>query len=465
MDSTLPPPSSRRFIAVTMCLTAAAGTALVWTNLRPAVAPVAPPAVFVDGTVPDTLSILAALPRAAATDAGKARAAAVARVQAAPQQAAAWVTLGDALAQEQRDTGSQDFYNHAEAAYLQALRLDAKDTNAMTGLAWVLGGRHLFDHSMEWANKALAIRPELPAPYGILGDAALELGQYDDAFEHYQKMMDLRPDLSSWSRGAHLLWITGDKSKAMWLMERALKAGAPYAENTAWCRARLAMMLYHDGALLPASQIIEPALAAGSRNTPILVAASRIAAARGDLSAAKKHSITILESGPQHDALVMLGDLCAAEGDKEAAEKYYQRVEALHASLKAAGTDDPLAMARFLADHDRNLTEALRLADPAKFTKNVLHADTVAWVYFKNGDNEKAVAAMKRALSRNTPDAELRYHAGMIAAAAGDKTSARKHLQAALSFNSQFSLLQAPIAVKTLDSLASVATASVEPSP
>ena len=76
-----------------------------------------------------------------------------------------------------------------------------------------------------------------PAALGILGDGAVELGDYEKAFDQYQKMMDARPHLSSWSRGAHLLWLTGNRSKAMWLMERAIKAGAPFAENTAWCCA------------------------------------------------------------------------------------------------------------------------------------------------------------------------------------------------------------------------------------
>ena len=84
----------------------------------------------------------------------------------------------------------------------------------MNGMAWVAGGRHVFDQSIEWANRALKIDPGNAPARGIIGDAALELGDYDRAFDEYQKMMDLRPDLSSWSRGAWLLWLTGNPSKA-----------------------------------------------------------------------------------------------------------------------------------------------------------------------------------------------------------------------------------------------------------
>ena len=171
----------------------------------------------------------------------------------------------------------------------------------------------------------------------------------------------------------------------------------------------------------------------------------------------------ILESGPHHDALAGLGDLAAAAGQAEEAEKFYVQVESLHASHVATGVHDHMTMAKFYADHDRNLPAAIRLAEQAGETKNVQEADILAWVYLKHGDTAKAVAAMKRALRQNTPDAELRYHAGMIAAAAGDQTSAQKHLQAALSFNPRFHVLQAPIAVKTLETFGhAVAAAASE---
>lgn len=461
MNADTPSSPGRARIVLIVCSIAAAAAAALVMKFRGGETDAAPPVTAGATHTPE--QVLAALPPVSETAAGKLRAAAMARIRSAPGNAALWNALGDALAQESRDTAIPVFCNHAEAVYREALRMAPASPEPMIGLSWAFGQRHQFDESIAWAQKALTARPDQPDAYGMLGDAELELGRYDEAIDHYQKMMDLRPDLSSWSRGAHLLWITGNKSKAIWLMERAIRAGAPYAENTAWCRARLAMMLFHDGALLPAAQVLEPALAAGTRNTHLLTAAARIAAAKGDNEAARKHCEAILAGGPNHDALVMLGDLCAAAGDKNGAEKYYLQVEALHTSHTASGVHDHMAMAKFLADHDRNLVQALRLAGPAKLTKNVVEADILAWVYLKNGDIPAAVAAMKLALSRNTPDAELRYHAGMIAAAAGDKTSAQKHLQAALSFNPQFSILQAPVAVQKLESLAAEVAANSAP--
>ncbi len=400
--------------------------------------------------------ILALLPTADAAR-GKTVGAAIAHVRKSPGDAVRWVTLGDVLAQAQRDSADPRYYDLAEMTYLHALEIDPKSAAAMAGMAWVTGGRHTFDQSIQWAEKALALDAGNAAAVGIVGDAEVELGDYDQAFEHYQKMMDLRPDLSSWSRGAHLLWLTGEKENAMQLMARAIQAGAPFAENTAWCRAQLAMMLFQTSGTDAAAEILEPALAASSRNIHVLLAAGRIAAAREDFAAARKHYETVLEAGPNHEALAALGDLSARDGDSDTAEKYYAQVEALHAAHVAGAVHDHMQMAKFYADHDRKLVEALRMAEQHKLTRNVMEADTLAWVYFKNGDLSRASEAMQRALSRKTPDAEMQFHAGMIASALGDRAAAQQHLQQALDGNSRFHVLLAPIAAKALTQLASAA--------
>ena len=449
-------PIQPRFAVLTLC---AAGAFLCAWNQRerPEVKGEAQPAAH---TISEMMKALPpALPGSAAA---ALRTKALSRAEAFPADAQSWILTGDALAQEFRDTADQQLADHAKSAYQHALSLKPEAVAALTGMAWATGSSHEFSDSLEWAHKALKIDAACPDAWGIAGDAYLELGQYDSALESYQKMMDARPDLSSWSRGAYLLWITGDKSKAMWLMERAIRAGAPFAENTAWCRARLAMMLFHDGALQPANQVLVPALSNGSSNTAVLLAAGAIAAGQGNPDAAIEYYQRILTLRPNQDALAAIGDLHAAKGDLNKAEEYYRQVEELHAKHKEDGTHSHMAMARFFADHDRNTVEAVRLAEQAKLTENVLELDVLAWAYFKSGDLAKAVPAMKRALRMNTPDASMRYHAGMIAAAAGDKVSARRHLQAALSFNPVFCPLQAPRARARLASLDQPENASLK---
>ncbi len=456
-DSPATPAWRRGLNAVLMI--AGLSLSLVFLGNRPAGAlppsVAAPPAGGIELQVSSMLEALST--PASKSLYGKSMVAAVEQVRSLPDSAQAWVSLGDAIAQGQRDTSDPACFGHAGIAYQRALQLQASHTGAMAGMAWVHGGRHEFDLSKLWAGKALALDPGNATSHGIIGDAAVELGDYDGAFVHYQKMMDLRPDLSSWSRGAHLLWLTGKQSRAVLLMEQAIQSGGPYAENTAWCRARLAMMLFHDGALLPAAQALAPAIDAGSANLHLRLAAGRIAAAGGDFETAVMHYQKVLESGGNLEALIALGDIFAVRGDTFSAEKYYAEVETLHRSHRETGIHDHMEMARFFADHDRQLPEALKLIQEHGQSGNPIEMDTMAWVYFKNGDQNKAIACIKTALKKARHDAELHYHAGRIAAAAGDRVSAGNHFQQALGRNPNFSLIQGPLAAKALAELKAAA--------
>jgi Flp pilus assembly protein TadD len=76
------------------------------------------------------------------------------------------------------------------------------------------------------------------------------------------------------------------------------------------------------------------------------------------------------------------------------------------------------------------------------------------WALLKNGEAAAAKKCMERAMKESTPDAEMLYHAGMVAAATGDATGARKLLSRALSLNPGFSVLGAAVAAKTLEEMA-----------
>ena len=226
-----------------------------------------------------------------------------AKVQQESRDDNAWSDLGDALMQKARETADLSYYGHAEDAYQHALGINPGNTLALLGMAWVNGGRHEFEKSIVWANKVLAIDPKNHGAYGLIGDADVEMGRYDAALTHYQQMLDLRPDISSYSRGAHLLYLTGDTRKSVWLMSKAVNTGAPYAENTAWCRAQLGLMLFGDGQIIAAGQVLEQAEKQTPNNYHVLFALGKVKAARKDYPAAIDLFKRAVAVAPQHDAL------------------------------------------------------------------------------------------------------------------------------------------------------------------
>ena len=169
---------------------------------------------------------------------------------------------------------------------------------------------------------------------------------------------------------------------------------------------------------------------------------------------------------PDPETLTSLGDLYALSGNKAEAEKQYAQVEALYQKDTDAGIDDHMQIAQFDADHDRNLPQALQLAEQNKASQNINDADTLAWCLYKNGQEDGAKTAIQTALARRTPEANMLFHAGMIYAKAGDRITGGKCLSHALSLNPYFNLRDAKTAADTLKQLGShppPAAASVPP--
>jgi tetratricopeptide (TPR) repeat protein len=370
---------------------------------------------------------------------------------------AAWSRLGDAYMQKARETMDLSYYGRAEASYRKSLAINPAYANALVGVAWVESGRHEFEQSIEWANKALKVDLNRADAYGLLGDAATEMGDYDTAFEHYQKMLDLKPDMASYSRSAHLLFVTGGFNKATLLMSKAIGAGGAYPENKAWCIAQMALLDFSQGAYVPAEQMLAAALKDTPGNYHLLAAMGRVKAAMKDFPAAIEFYKKAQDVVPQHEVVVALGDLYKLQGRDEDAKRQYAIVDVIRQLNKANGVIGDLQMAQFLADHDKDVDQALRMAETEYKTRPTVYAaDTLAWCYYKNGQIPEARKYSLKALSQSTPESLFLYHRGIILAKAGDVEGARKALYQALSQNPYFEPLSAVTAMQAVKDLGAI---------
>jgi hypothetical protein len=104
--------------------------------------------------------------------------------------------------------------------------------------------------------------------------------------------------------------------------------------------------------------------------------------------------------------------------------------------IKARGAaSDPRTLALFLATRGDEPARALRLARDERDTRaDPLTLDALAWAFAATGEWNKAAAAMRLALAENTADARLLLHAATIAAACGERDSARGHAERARRF-------------------------------
>jgi Flp pilus assembly protein TadD len=84
-------------------------------------------------------------------------------------------------------------------------------------------------------------------------------------------------------------------------------------------------------------------------------------------------------------------------------------------------------------------------------------ADALGWALLRAGRADEARPWAELALSLGSVEPNYLFHAGMIAAAQGDETSARAWLTSLLDRSPGWSPLRAPIAQRTLAELGQTA--------
>ena len=183
--------------------------------------------------------------------------------------------LGWTFVKKARLSFDEGFYKLAEqcAACMEAQGASGPD--ALLLRAHALQSLHHFAEAESAARELVRLR-ERPFDYGVLGDALIDQGKLLEGAAAYQKMVDLRPDLQSYARAAHVRWLTGDLDGAIDLMKLATSASSPNdPEAGAWAFTRLALYQLQRGATTQALASCDAALSLQSDYAPATVARGR----------------------------------------------------------------------------------------------------------------------------------------------------------------------------------------------
>lgn len=370
-----------------------------------------------------------------------------AELRGRPGNARTYTLLGLAYQQRARETGNPAYYTKSEGVLGRANRLAPGDPATASALGSLALARHRFGEAISLGRKAVSAAPYTARNYGVLGDALVELGRYDEAFRTFDRMGALRPDLSSYSRIAYARELLGRPRAASRAMRLALDAAGGQPEPTAWVQTQLGKLAWSHGQLHDAELHYRAALAALPGYVYALEPLALVEEANGRHARAIALASRAAEMLPLPQSVATLGDLYAVSGKTHAAQDQYALVSVIERLLVANGVRTDLEAALFDVDHGLRLPNALALARKAHRARPSIDGnDVLAWALARNGRCAEALPYSRRALRLGTLDALKFFHRGMIERCLGHRSDSRAWFKGALHLNPHFSLLWSPLA-------------------
>ncbi|MDP9339689.1 MAG: tetratricopeptide repeat protein [Acidobacteriota bacterium] len=380
------------------------------------------------------------------------------RVKRDPDDFVAQNMLASSMLHKMRETGDANYLERAKRAAELSLASVAAERNAggLSARAEAELAEHDFLKASADGLRLTKLHPEKLNSWAVLTDALLELGEYEKADSTIQEMRRLGSDTAQTEiRVGRLLFLQGKTAEAQNHLFRALaftqNIPAPPRETVAWCRWQLGELAFSTGDYGGAERYYREALGGYSNYVQALASLGRVRAAQQDIPGAIQMYEEAVRRFPDPTFVGALGDLYQLAGREKQAQVQYGLVEQIARLSTINGARYNRQIAVFYADHDRKPEKAYTDAlGEYQDRRDIYGADTLAWTALKAGKFAEAQKAVAAALRLSTRDARLYYHAGMVAAASGNREASRDYLQRALALSPAFDPLQATLARKAL---------------
>jgi tetratricopeptide (TPR) repeat protein len=340
--------------------------------------------------------------------------------------------LATTLVRLAQETFDASLYAQAEDAVEKSLAIAPNNFDTQKIRVSILLGEHEFPAALETAQALNKRSLDDVTVYGFLTDANVELGNYDDAADAAQWMLNLLPgNLPALTRAAHLRELFGDNEGAYELMELAFQSMSP-AEITE--RASILTQMGHlrlaSGNTDAAEGLFHQALTL-CPNYPL---------ALGDLAdlrlTQKRYAEAVVllqqrdQTTPQPGHLFDLAEALRLSGRDTEAKKAFAEFEtkALLESAKRYNSNRELVF--YYADHAKQPAKALKIAQQEyAWRHDVYTLDAYAWALHVNRQDAEARKQIEMALAVGIRDATIFRHAGEIARATGESAAAERYLK------------------------------------
>lgn len=370
---------------------------------------------------------------------------AVATLKTNPDALEQYLILAQVFMTEVRLTGNSEYYNAAALTMLDKVlahsKLD-KDNEflALTMKSGVLLSLHQFEEALTVAEQAYKISQHNAQLLGALVDAHVELGNYTEAVQYCDMMIQLRPDIRSYSRVSYLRQIHGDYPGAIEAMKMAVEAGLPGAESTEWARVILGDLLLQTGDIKQAEICYTTADGLRTNYAYAKAGMGRLEKYKGNYAAAIQYTETAITLLSDAAFVAQLADIYALQGNSDKAEEIRKDVLNLlkEAEKSAAKSEKPalhngareLSIAH-LQCGDINKAYTLAKTDLGQRPNNIDANELAAFTAYHAGDLKAAKTYADKMLQTYVKHPVTLYKAGLIYQKTGDYTKASTLMQEA----------------------------------
>jgi tetratricopeptide (TPR) repeat protein len=356
-----------------------------------------------------------------------------------PKNYEAYNALALALSRRARETSDVAFYAQAETALQRSFEISPGNFDGERIHVWLLLGKHEFAAALQEATKLNKKMPDDVMVYGFLTDANVELGNYKDAENACQRMLDLRTgNLPGITRAAYLRELFGDIDGSLDLMNTALQSTPPtQAEDGAWILAQMAHLNLAIGNLDKSEKLLHQALVMFPGYHYALGNLAKVRIQQKRYGEAVELLQQRYQAAPHAENLYDLAEALQLAGRTDEAQKAFAEFE--RKSLLETGRADNSnhELIFYYADHANQPAKALAIAKrEIARRQDVFTLDSYAWALYVNGQYGEARKQIETALAVGIRDARMFRHAGEISLQAGDRAAAERYLRQAAELNS-----------------------------
>ena len=353
-----------------------------------------------------------------------------------PKEYNGYNLLAAALISRAQETSDATFYLQAEDAVKKSLALAPRNFETEKIETSILLGQHDYPAAL---HSAVALNKRVPddvTVYGLLTDANVELGNYKDAEDSAQWMLNLRPgNLPALIHAAHLRDLFGDTEGAYELLDLAYQSTPPTETGErADILTRLGHLRLASGNLEAAEKLFQQAL---TNFSGYPMALEDLAQVR-EMQKRYSEAVVLLQQRCQnpHPAgtLYALAEALQLAGRDREAARVFADFETQALAETATRNNSNRELVFYYADHAHQPALALKIAKlEYAWRHDIYTLDAYAWALHADGQDAEARKEIEIALAVGIRDAGIFTHAAGIALKLGDHAAAQSYLKEAAS--------------------------------